>query len=88
MTGLNPATYTFIPAGAGQINRNFVQVSSDGMIYCYDSFYDPIGQALLAGPTILVQMLSATTLRIERQAPTTCGAGPWAFTSNAIDFQR
>src|SRR4029077_8126855 len=36
--------YIFSPVSAGFVDRDFSQVISDGNIYCYDSFYDPIGQ--------------------------------------------
>jgi hypothetical protein len=88
LTGQSPSFYIFIPTHAGQVDRDFAEVTADGTIYCYDAFYDPIGQAIGPGPTFILQMLSSTTLQIERQAPTSCGAGPWAFTSNAVTFQR
>ncbi len=80
--------YTFIPASSGQVNRDMAQVTADGQIYCYESFFDPLGQSISSGPTFLIQMTSTTTLQFERQSATTCGAGPWAFTSNAANFQR
>ncbi len=76
-------------SGAGQVNREFSEVTADGNTYCYDSFFDPIGQAIGAGgPTFILRMLTSSTLRFERQGPGLCGAGPWTFTSNAVDFQR
>ncbi|HVO32435.1 MAG TPA: hypothetical protein VMU17_00885, partial [Elusimicrobiota bacterium] len=81
--------YIFTPNNAGLVDRNFSQVTADGNIYCYDTFYDPIGQPLgLGGPTFILQMTDATTLRLEKQGPGSCGAGPWTFTSNAVTFQR
>ena len=63
-------------------------MTADGHIYCYDTFYDPVGQSVGSGPTFILQLTNAETLRIERQAATSCGGGPWTFTSNAVDFQR
>jgi len=81
--------YTFVPNSAGLVNRDFSQVTSDGQIYCYDTFFDPIGQALGgSGPTFILQMTSPTAITFERQSASSCGAGPWAFTSNAVTFQR
>ena len=78
--------FTFNPNSAGFVNRDFAQVN-DNAIYCYDTFFDPIGQPS-SDLTILIQLLTPTTLRIEVQAPVSCGAGPWSFTSNAVTFQR
>src|SRR5262249_5597074 len=44
LPGQSPNFYTFIPTSAGLVNRDFAQVSADGNIYCYDTFYDPVGQ--------------------------------------------
>lgn len=78
----------FTAVSAGQVNRNFAEVTADGQVYCYDSFFDPIGQPVVTGYTFLVQMPSATTLRLEKRAVATCGAGPWSFSGNATSYQR
>ncbi len=80
--------YTFIPSNSGLVDRELSQVVSDGNIYCYDTFYDPLGQLVGGGHIFILQMTSPTTLRFESQPPASCGSGPWAFTSNAVDFQR
>jgi len=82
------APYYFVPAASGLTQRDFAHITADGQIYCYDSFLDPLGQSITNIFTILVHMPTPTTLRIERQATTSCSAGPWAFTSGAVDFQR
>ena len=88
VSNLSPATYTFIPASAGHINRDVSQVTADATIYCYDTFYDPIGQLLGSGMIFLVQMPTPTSLTFESQPAASCGAGPWTFSSNAVNFQR
>lgn len=83
--------YIFTPtSGAGQVNRQLSEVTADGNTYCYDSFYDAIGQSipLVSAPIFILKMTSSTTLRFEKQSTVGCGAGPWTFTSNAVDFQR
>lgn len=77
-------------SGAGQVDRAFEEVTADGNTYCYDTFYDPVGQAiaLASAPVFILKMTSATTLRFEKQTSVGCGSGPWTFTSNAVDFQR
>jgi hypothetical protein len=82
-------TFTIFDAlTSGHIDRDFRQVTADGTIYCYDSFFDPVGQPAGGPPIYIIQMLTPTTLRIESQPSGSCGSGPWAFTSNAVDFQR
>ncbi len=82
--------YIFTTASSGLHNRDFSQVTADGNIYCYDTFFDPVGQSIPNGtvPIFILQMTSATTLRFEKQTAAGCGAGPWSFTGNAVDFQR
>lgn len=89
VSGQSAINYGFLPIGAGFVNRDFAQVTADGNVYCYDSFLDPIGQSVgPLAPSFILQLTSATTLRFERRAANTCGAGPWSFTSAATDFQR
>jgi hypothetical protein len=82
--------YIFNPiSGAGQHNREFSEVSADTNIYCYDTFLDPLDQPIgIAGPKFILQMLTPTTLRFEKQGTGNCGGGPWTFTANAVTFQR
>ncbi len=82
-----PIFYTFVANDNGQVDREFSEVRPDGNIYCYDTFYDPAGQ--LAGSHIFIlQLLNAQTIRFESQPDATCGAGPWSFTTNAVNFER
>ncbi|OGI44377.1 MAG: hypothetical protein A2637_03485 [Candidatus Muproteobacteria bacterium RIFCSPHIGHO2_01_FULL_65_16] len=79
---LNPGVYIFAPEAAGRRNREFRDLAVDGLVYCHDTLrYHP-------GGVVLMQLTSATTLRVERQAAAGCGAGPWAFTSAYTDFER
>lgn len=80
--------YIFVPAGAGQVNRDFSQVTADGLTYCYDTFLDPFEQPAAGSGIFILKLTSPTTLRLEHQAAANCGAGSWAFTANAVDFQR
>lgn len=80
--------YIVATGSSGFVNRDFSQVTSDGNIYCYDAFFDPLDQALFSVPVFLIQMPTATTLKIERSALTSCGSGPWTFGSNAVTYQR
>ncbi len=82
-----PGIWTFNPASGGLINRDFSQVT-EGAVYCYDSYFDPVGQPFAAPPIFLIQLVNATTLRIESQPVANCSAGSWTFGANAVDFQR
>jgi len=84
-----PAFFIFVPTHGGLVNREFSEVTPDNNIYCYDTFYDPIGQSgAYAGTIVILRMMNSTTLRIETQSAADCSAGSWAFTSNAVDFDR
>ncbi|MBV9080411.1 MAG: hypothetical protein JO102_04745, partial [Elusimicrobia bacterium] len=79
---------TFTPQTSGTHNRDFSQVTSDGAVYCYDNFVDPLGQPAFTGYYVLITMPSATTLEIERVNTANCGGGPWSMSGNAVTFQR
>ena len=81
---LGTGMYSFDPAAAGTADREFSQVTADGKIYRYN-LLQRCGRASL-GAVLLVEMTSATTLRVERQ-PATAGP-PWAFTANQVAFER
>jgi len=81
--------YAFIPTSAGRVNRDFAQVTPDGNVYCYDSFYDPIGQPGAGTFRILISLPTSTTVQFERDASSlTCGSGPWSLSGAAVTFQR
>lgn len=79
---------TFTPVTTGSINRAFETVTADGTIYCYNPVIEnTAGQSGL----IILQLVDASTLKIEVQAKTggSCTASaPWAFTSNAVTYKR
>ncbi|MBN1271392.1 MAG: hypothetical protein JXB26_03905 [Candidatus Aminicenantes bacterium] len=83
--GFNSGMYTFTPLAAGQVDREFNQVTPDGLIYRYI----PVRWFDLAPPpntVLLVKMMSSTRIRVEKQALT--DGPPWNFTGNAVDFIR
>jgi hypothetical protein len=74
--------YRFTPDAAGRVNTDFHLVNAVGTIHCYDA-------TNVANQLILIQLVSATRLRIEGQAGTSCGAPEsWAFTAGAVTFDR
>ncbi len=78
ISSLASQTYNFTPTNSGYVDRDFDEVTADGQIYCYNT----------DGADILLQLTSATTLRIESQALGGCGSGPWFFTDDYTDFER
>lgn len=62
----------------------FKGVTPDGGTYCYDAY--PVQFPPLV---VLVQMPTATTLRMERVSAASCEAArPWTFGPNATEFER
>ena len=78
INSLSSGEYTFTPTFSGYVDRDFDEVTADGQIYCYEA----------GAEYILIQLTSATTLRIEAQNLGSCGSGPWGFTDDYTDFER
>ena len=85
-SGLSSGLYYFDPASSGLVNRDFKDVTADGVVYCYET-RDRFGSEPLPF-IILVQLTSPTTVRSERQDAASCGSGSWQFTSAYTDFER
>lgn len=77
-SGVAPGTYYFTPQTSGTVNRDFRDVKPDGKVYCYQT------AGRFGGPaaTILVQLTSPTTIRIE--GASSCSG----FTDRYSDFER
>ena len=74
--------YRFTPAMSGRVRTDFSLVTADGSIHCYDATDAP-------DRVILLQLLSATTVRIEGLMQAACGdPATWAFGDGAVDFER
>jgi hypothetical protein len=70
---------SFTPVSAGYVNRHPAQITADGRIYCFES----------AGSwAMIVQLVDASTLRVEVPSATSCAAAPAAFSGGAVDFRR
>ncbi len=59
-----PGVLRFIPTHTGTINREFSEVTADGMVYCYENIH-PIGQ--VAENKIIIQLIDDHHLKIEQQ---------------------
>ena len=88
VSGLRPDVYHFNPQTSGRVNLDFSQVTADDNVYCYDSLYHYWGEPISPADSILLQLTSETTLRIEKRDAAECGIGPWAFQSNFAEFER
>lgn len=75
----------FTPAATGRVNADFSRVTADGQSYCYQTFVgatSPIRH-------VLIQLISATRVRIEGFTGALCGdPSTWAFTAGAREFVR
>ena len=80
--GLETGAYYFDPQGSGFVNTDFKDAKS-GSIYCYDSLTKRFDNQV-SSMRIILQLTSATTLKIEKQNMKECGDGPWAFSSNFV----
>jgi hypothetical protein len=91
-SGLGSGVYFFRPTTAGNVNRDFKDVTVDGSVYCYEQFSGVVRGGVeesISPQTLLVQLTSSTTLRIERRQETTCASiGAWTFDDRAADFER
>jgi hypothetical protein len=83
-SGLDWGMYFFMPVGSGLVNRAFIDVTP-GEVYCYEGLVLKFGEP--AGLTVILEMPTATTLRIER-IQGGCGQGPWQFSELASEFER
>lgn len=85
MENLSYGLYYFKPADSGLVNRDFSDVTP-GEIYCYNTSdrWFVINNSFI----ILLELTDSTTLRIESQDSSSCGSGPWAFTSAYTVFER
>lgn len=79
-------SYTFPAVAVGPYNRDFSTITVDGKVYCYQVL--TLGNGAPTPQLFLVQLTSATTLRIEAFVQADCGGGPWAFDPWSVTFQR
>jgi hypothetical protein len=76
------AQYSFRPTSSGLVNRHPAQITPDGQTYCYELQY---------GGVVLLQLVDASTLRVEgRSSATSCASQqPWVFAAGrTFDFKR
>ncbi len=94
--GLKSGQYYFDPTQSGFVNHDFNSLKADGNIYCYETKESGFAQINGKNPsfaastpptTIIIQMPTDSTLRIEKLNQNTCGSGPWSF-SNYGEYER
>ncbi|VVB59592.1 Uncharacterised protein [uncultured archaeon] len=83
--GISTGVYSFSPTNTGFVNRDFKGITSDGKVYCYEPGNQFSGSSSF---TIILQLTSENTLRIEKKDSGSCGSGPWVFGSGYADFER
>lgn len=79
--GLDAGVYSFVPEDSGPVNRDFSEVVP-GAVYRY------CGLEQAEGVVILLQLPSPTTLKIEALSGNGCDGESWAFSLNAVLFER
>lgn len=77
--------YYYTTHATGMVNRDFSDVVPGG-VYCFEKLEDQYGESVEG--IVLLQLASATELKIEKQDASQCGSGPWSFTSQADVFER
>jgi hypothetical protein len=83
---LQGTAWKFTPPSSGRVNLDFPMVGSDGLIYCYQTFSPNPPPPLRH---VLIQLVSATRVRIESVIGGTCGEpSTWSFSAGAREFTR
>lgn len=82
--GFNWGTYNFKPQTSGLVNRDFKDIKADGKTYCFETEDTNRNNARV---TIILDMPTSTSLRIEKLSATTCAYGGWKM-SNYTEFER
>lgn len=85
--GLGSGVYHFTPQDSGRVNLDFGGVSADGGRYCYDAL-SVRGGPVTPPRTIILELTTDESLRIEAQDAAACGSGPWTFLSDPAEFER
>jgi hypothetical protein len=74
----------------GLVRRNFSDVTADGNIYCYDTFFShPLTDNTLGG-YVFVQMTTAKTIQYEEISSGTCPSDPntLTFSNKVVHYLR
>ncbi len=79
------AVYNITPQTTGNVNIDFSDVTPNGKIYCYQSYSN--NNPSVTPLVTIIQLINSNTLKIGRLNGTSCGSGPWQF-SSYLDFVR
>ena len=84
-----PGRVEFTPVVGGTVNRAFIDVTPDSALYCYQrdgtGRHEQVQNPDLISGKIIVQLVSATELRVEHQ-PGSCGSAD-GFATPATYFR-
>lgn len=78
--------YYFDPEDSGFVNRDFDQVTSDGNVYCYETYEIYNNEEI--NVVINIQLKDSETLWIERVDGQECVGEPQGFSSSYSEFER
>ena len=88
-SGLSSNTYYFDPEEGGLVNRDFSDIKPDGKVYCFEikeRSFSPQSEVLKT--VIILELTSDTAMHMEKKSGSSCGTGPWSFSSQATEFER
>lgn len=84
LTNQSSGVFDFDLQGSGVVNRDFTNVTPDGTTYCYN-----LKQADTSiGSSIIVKMVNATTLQVERRSCDCSCNTPYIFSGSAVTYNR
>lgn len=87
LEGLEPIVYYIEVRPNGLVNRDWKDISFDGKIYCSELIFDDDNHSS-AGKSLILQMPTSDTLKIEILNSPSCGKESWRFTDKVIEFER
>lgn len=86
--GLKFGKYTFAPKHSGFVDREFSEITESKEIFCFEPYDDWYPKRRISNTILLLQLISKTKLRIEKQSVPSCGSGPWSFDKSLVEFER
>lgn len=75
--------YQFNSTHFGLINRDFNEVTNDGLKYCYEIIDSNSNQL-----TLITQLTNDETLNIEKQNTTVYGSELGEFSNQVVEFEK
>jgi len=84
---LEPILYFIQTKSEGLVNRDWKDITADGKVYCSELIFDDDNHSS-ADKSVILEMTSLTTLKIEVLNSSVCSKDSWTFTNQAVEFER